>query len=74
MANRKEIKGIMIPHNSSDYWTAIVVEPAVRTTSYYIPLPMYDIGNCCESVEGQMKRVREKFSQDYLGCKSPLKA
>ena len=62
---------IIIPHNSSDYWILIVVDIPIRTISYYSSLPGYYLGDCCEFVEAQMKRVGEKLGQDYSRWNSP---
>ena len=63
---------IIIPHNPSDHWILIVVDIPIRTISYYSSLPGYHLGDCCEFVEAQMKRVGEKLGQDYSGWNPPL--
>ena len=63
---------IIIPHNPSNHWILIVVDVLIRIISYYSSLPGYHLGNCCEFVETQIKRVREKLGQDYSGWNSPL--
>ena len=62
---------IIIPHNPSDHWILIVVDIPIRTISYYSSLPGYHLGDCCEFVEAQMKRVGEKLGQDYSRWNSP---
>ncbi len=63
---------IIIPHNPCDHWILIVVDIPIRTISYYSSLPGYYLGDCCEFVEAQMKRVGEKLGQDYSGWNSPF--
>jgi len=61
---------IIISHNPCDYWILIVVDISIRTISYYSLLPGYYLGDCCEFVEAQIKRVGEKVGQDYFGWNS----
>ena len=63
---------IIIPHNPSDHWILIVVDIPLRTISYYSSLPGYQLGDCCEFVEAQMKRVGKKLGQEYSGWNPPL--
>lgn len=62
---------IIIPHNPSDHWILLVVDIPIRTMSYYSSLPGYHLGDCCEFVEAQMKRVGEKLGQDYSTWNPP---
>ena len=63
---------IIIPHNPNDHWILIVVNIPIRTISYYSSLPGYHLGDCCEFVEAQMKRVGEKLGQDYSTWNPPI--
>ena len=62
---------VIVPHNTGNHWILIVVDIPIRTISYYSSLSGYDVGNSCQYVEEQMKRVGEKLGQNYSSWNPP---
>ncbi len=42
-----------------------MIDIQIRMITYYSSLTDYDLRDCCEFIETQMKRVDERFDHDY---------
>ena len=63
---------IIVPHNPGAHWILIEIDVPARTVYYYDSMYKNVPNAICEYVQAQMKRVGEKFGEDYSVWNSPV--
>lgn len=64
LIERKHTRIILL-YCCHQHWILIMIDIQIRTITYYSSLTDYDLRDCCEFIETQMKRVDERFDRDY---------
>jgi len=56
---------IILSYCCHQHWILIMINIQIEMITYYNSLTDYDLRDCCEFIETQIKRVDERFDHDY---------